>query len=82
VDNLKPTYCRLDFIYGIGISSFPVVGDRSLFMALGALIGLGLSYYLIFAGLAREIRPVGRAKQAQDLKAKGIFNGIRHFRSQ
>jgi len=30
------------------------LGHRSLFMAVGALVGLGLSYYMIFSGLARE----------------------------
>ena len=29
-------------------------GNRPAFIAIGAFIGLGLSYYLIFTGLARE----------------------------
>jgi hypothetical protein len=32
------------------------LGHRELLMAVGALFGLGLSYYLIFTGLAREER--------------------------
>lgn len=30
------------------------LGHREVLMAVGALVGLGLSYYLIFTGLARE----------------------------
>jgi len=30
------------------------LGHREIFMAIGALVGLGLSYYLIFTGLSRE----------------------------
>lgn len=32
------------------------LGHRALLMAIGALVGLGLSYYLIFTSLAREDR--------------------------
>jgi hypothetical protein len=41
---------------GLGFLLSLWLGNRSLFMALGALTGLGLSYYLIFTGLARENR--------------------------
>lgn len=30
------------------------LGHREVLMAVGALVGLGLSYYLIFTGLSRE----------------------------
>lgn len=30
------------------------LGHREVLMAIGALFGLGLSYYLIFTGLSRE----------------------------
>ena len=33
-------------------------GNRSALIAIGAFVGLGLSYYLIFTGLARENRSV------------------------
>jgi hypothetical protein len=39
---------------GLGFVLSLWLGHRSLFMAVGALIGLGLSYYLIFTGLSRE----------------------------
>jgi len=39
---------------GLGFLLSLWLGNRSLFMALGALTGLGLSYYLILTGLARE----------------------------
>jgi F0F1-type ATP synthase assembly protein I len=39
---------------GLGFLVSLWLGNRPLFMALGALTGLGLSYYLIFTGLARE----------------------------
>jgi len=32
------------------------LGHRALLMAIGALVGLGLSYYLIFTSLGREGR--------------------------
>jgi F0F1-type ATP synthase assembly protein I len=32
------------------------LGHRGVLMAIGALVGLGLSYYLIFTGLSRENR--------------------------
>jgi F0F1-type ATP synthase assembly protein I len=38
------------------------LGHRSLFMAVGALIGLGLSYYLIFTGLSRENKVIEQSK--------------------
>ena len=41
---------------GLGFVLSLWLGHRSLFMAVGALVGLGLSYYLIFTGLARENR--------------------------
>jgi hypothetical protein len=43
------------------------LGHRAVFMAIGALIGLGLSYYLIFSGLAREERL--RLKAQEESKA-------------
>ena len=54
-------YTGLGFVFSLWL------GHRSLFMAVGALVGLGLSYYLIFTGLSREnkvivqsaIRPTG-----------------------
>jgi len=39
---------------GLGFVLSLWLGHRSLFMAVGALVGLGLSYYMIFSGLARE----------------------------
>jgi ATP synthase protein I len=41
---------------GIGWLLSLWLGHRELLMAVGALFGLGLSYYLIFTGLAREER--------------------------
>lgn len=32
------------------------VGNQGLLMAIGAMVGLGLSYYLVFTSLAREAR--------------------------
>jgi F0F1-type ATP synthase assembly protein I len=32
------------------------VGHQALLMAVGAMVGLGLSYYLLFASLAKETR--------------------------
>ena len=32
------------------------VGHQELLMAIGAIVGLGLSYYLLFASLAKETR--------------------------
>gem|GEM_PF-6906075 len=54
MDNFKPTDSRLDLYTGLGFVLSLWLGHRSLFMAVGALIGLGLSYYLIFTGLSRE----------------------------
>ncbi len=34
------------------------LGHREVLMAVGALVGLGLSYYLIFTGLSRENKVV------------------------
>lgn len=57
---------------GLGFLLSLWLGNRSLFMALGALIGLGLSYYLIFAGLARENKALGeRAKTSSAPKFEG-----------
>lgn len=39
---------------GIGFVLSLWLGHRPLLMSLGALIGLGLSYYTIFSGLAQE----------------------------
>ena len=39
---------------GIGWLLSLWLGHRSLLVAAGALFGLGLSYYLIFSGLARD----------------------------
>jgi ATP synthase protein I len=39
-------------------------GNRSALIAIGAFVGLGLSYYLIFTGLAREDRMKQRAQHA------------------
>lgn len=36
-------------------------GNRSVLIAVGAFVGLGLSYYLIFTGLAREDRAAAEA---------------------
>ena len=32
------------------------VGHQALLMAIGAMVGLGLSYYLVFTSLAQETR--------------------------
>jgi F0F1-type ATP synthase assembly protein I len=39
---------------GLGWVASLWLGNRAALMAVGALVGLGLSYYLIFTGLARE----------------------------
>jgi F0F1-type ATP synthase assembly protein I len=39
------------------------LGHRALLMAIGALVGLGLSYYLIFTSLAREGRLAKTARK-------------------
>lgn len=39
------------------------LGHRALLMAVGALLGLGLSYYLIFTSLAREGRAAENARK-------------------
>jgi F0F1-type ATP synthase assembly protein I len=46
---------------GLGFVLSLWLGHRSLFMAVGALVGLGLSYYLIFTGLSREIKVIGQS---------------------
>jgi len=46
---------------GLGFVLSLWLGHRSLFMAVGALIGLGLSYYLIFTGLSRENKVIGQS---------------------
>ena len=43
-------------------------GNRSALIAIGAFVGLGLSYYLIFSGLAREGR---QATSLQDSVEEG-----------
>lgn len=40
------------------------VGHRALLMAIGAIVGLGLSYYLVFASLKHEERE-DRKRQEQ-----------------
>lgn len=39
-------------------------GNRSALIAIGAFVGLGLSYYLIFTGLAREEKAAQHLQQA------------------
>ena len=46
---------------GLGFVLSLWLGHRSLFMAVGALVGLGLSYYLIFTGLSRENKVIGQS---------------------
>ena len=41
------------------------VGHQALLMAVGAIVGLALSYYLMFASLAKETRD-DEARQRQD----------------
>lgn len=48
---------------GLGYLVSLWLGNRTLFMAVGALIGLGLSYYLIFSSLARENRELSDSKK-------------------
>jgi hypothetical protein len=36
------------------------VGHQALLMAIGAIVGLALSYYLMFASLAKETRDASR----------------------
>jgi ATP synthase protein I len=43
------------------------LGHRGVLMAIGAMVGLGLSYYLIFTGLSRE------NKIMQDSKGSKMF---------
>jgi F0F1-type ATP synthase assembly protein I len=57
---------------GLGFLVSLWLGNRSLFMALGALTGLGLSYYLIFTGLARENR---EQQDAEHRKTKAKREG-------
>ena len=42
------------------------VGHRALLMAVGAIVGLALSYYLIFASLAHEAREDARRQESND----------------
>ena len=44
-------------------------GNRSVLIAIGAFVGLGLSYYLIFSGLAREDR-IAAEQQAETRNAR------------
>jgi F0F1-type ATP synthase assembly protein I len=46
------------------------LGHREIFMSVGALVGLGLSYYLIFTGLSRE----NKVLQEQAQKASKSTN--------
>ena len=38
------------------------VGHQALLMAIGAMVGLGLSYYLVFTSLAQETRAAQQRK--------------------
>lgn len=46
-------------------------GHQAVFMAIGALIGLGLSYYLIFVGLHRENKVMRERQETERPNAKG-----------
>ncbi len=46
----------LIFYTGLGWLLSRWVGHQALLMVVGAMIGLGLSYYLMFVSLAREAR--------------------------
>lgn len=53
------------------------VGHQELLMAVGALVGLALSYYLIFAGLKREAaedeeRVRGQASVSAGMEDPGV----------
>lgn len=39
-------------------------GNRAILIAVGAFVGLGLSYYLIFTGLARENKAASALQNA------------------
>jgi hypothetical protein len=39
-------------------------GNRAALIAIGAFVGLGLSYYLIFTGLAREERAAAMTRSS------------------
>jgi hypothetical protein len=41
------------------------LGHRGVLMAIGALVGLGLSYYLIFTGLSRENKIMQDSKDSK-----------------
>lgn len=49
------------------------LGHQAVFMAIGALTGLGLSYYLIFTGLNRENRVLQEQQQAGRFVATGAI---------
>jgi F0F1-type ATP synthase assembly protein I len=49
------------FYAGLGWLISQWWGNRSALIAIGAFIGLGLAYYLIFTGLAREERAARKA---------------------
>lgn len=45
------------------------VGHRALLMAVGAIVGLGLSYYLMFTSLAHEAR-LDEQRRSEDVTAR------------
>lgn len=45
-------------------------GDRAILIAVGAFVGLGLSYYLIFTGLARENKAAAHKSAAKDVSTE------------
>lgn len=49
------------------------LGHQAVFMAIGALTGLGLSYYLIFTGLNRENGVLQEQQQAGRFVATGAI---------
>ena len=64
---------------GLGWVASLWLGHRAALMAIGALVGLGLSYYLIFTGLAREnkaMRENGSAGSNWTKKYGSTLSGI------
>ena len=59
---------------GLGWLLYLWFGHQAVFMAIGALTGLGLSYYLIFNGLSRENRVMQEQREWGRLVATGALD--------
>jgi F0F1-type ATP synthase assembly protein I len=56
---------------GLGWLVSQWVGHQALLMAIGALVGLGLSYYLMFVSLAAETRQEEQRRHAGTVVTAG-----------